>query len=173
MLNFLKEDNMKKIILLFMLLLEVQAATAGLQKDQHAKVYNEITVTPSMVEDAHKKAQAENKFLMIEFGANWCSDCMALARNMEQGQTRNYIRDHFIVLKVDVGQFNRNLDIAKSLGVDLNKGIPTAVFFAPDGKRVGATNKGELEPSAKYGTQQIYGFLKEIAERQTITTPGK
>ena len=49
--------------------------------------------------------------------------------------------------------------------------IPTAVFFAPDGERVGATNKGELEPARKYGSKQIYEFLRDVAERRLITNP--
>jgi len=150
-------------------------ASAGIvvgQSKSQPKIYNETLVTKAMVDQALKTAKAEHKFLMVEFGANWCEDCVVLAHNLEQGQTRVYFDKHFVVLKVDVGQFDRNLDLAKSLGVDLNKGIPTAVFFAPEGNRVGATNKGELESSRKYGTKQIYGFLKEIAEKRTITTPG-
>jgi thioredoxin 1 len=137
------------------------------------KPYSEIKITPSMMSEALNKAKAEKKFLMVEFGANWCEDCIVLARNLEEGETRDYFQKHFVILKVDVGQFDRNLDVAKSLGADLNKGIPTAVFFAPDGNRVGGTNKGELEPSRKYGTKQIHAFLKEIAEHRLITTPGQ
>jgi len=138
-----------------------------------SKPYPETKVTKAMVDDALGRARAEHKFLMIEFGANWCEDCVALAQNLEQGQPRDYLQKHFRILKVDVGQFDRNLDIAKALSVDLNKGIPTAVFFAPDGNRVGATNNGEFEPARKYGSRQIYSFLKQIAERHVITVPGR
>jgi len=143
------------------------------QKDDgKAKPYKEIKVTSVMLDAARKQATSQQKFLMVEFGANWCEDCIVLADNLEKGETRDYFQKHFVVLKVDVGQFDKNLDIAKSLGVTLDKGIPTAVFFAPDGSKVGATNNGELEPSRKYGTKQIYAFLKEIAEHRLITKPG-
>lgn len=148
-------------ILLFSLVLSAQS-----------KPYKEIKVTPAMVDASLKQARTEQKFLMVEFGANWCEDCIVLTDNLEKGETRDYFQKHFVVLKVDVGQFDKNLDIAKSLGVTLDKGIPTAVFFAPDGNKVGATNNGELEPSRKYGTKQIYAFLKDIAERRLITRPG-
>jgi protein disulfide-isomerase len=150
----------------------VAAVTIAQQNAPPPQIYQPTNMTPGMIAHALKIAREENKFLMVEFGANWCEDCVALAHNLEQGETRNYFEKHFVVLKVDVGQFNRNLDVAKSLGVDLDKGIPTAVFFAPDGNKVGATNKGELEPSRKYGSKQIYAFLREIAERRVITTPG-
>ena len=133
--------------------------------------YQEIKVTQTMVDSALKQANAQQKLLMVEFGANWCEYCVVLARDLEQGDTLSYFQKHFVVLKVDVGKFDKNLDIAKSLDVDLQRGIPTAVFFARDGSRIGATNKGELEPSRKYGAKQILAFLQDIAERRVIASP--
>jgi hypothetical protein len=58
------------------------------------------------------------------------------------------------VFKIDVGEFNRNLDIAQSLGVDVMQGIPVAVFFAPIGSST----------STRQGTDQILAYLKAVAE---------
>jgi hypothetical protein len=60
----------------------------------------------------------------------------------------------------------------KALGVELNA-IPTAVFFDPDGGRIGATNNNELEPSRKYGAGQILAFLKDVAQRRLISNPAE
>jgi hypothetical protein len=68
---------------------------------------------------------------------------------------RDYIKAHFVVLNVDVGQFNRNIDIAESLGVDINQGIPTAVFFPP----------GSAVSAKKLGTNEILAYLKDVVER--------
>ena len=95
-----------------------------------------------------------------------------LAENLDKGETKDYFRQHFVVLRVDVGEFNRNLEIPEAVGVKLNA-IPTAAFFAPDGDRIGATNNMELEPSRRYGTTQILAFLKEVAERRRITNPAQ
>jgi thiol:disulfide interchange protein len=160
------------IVLIFAVTLAVQTTAFSRQSSPPPQIYQPTQITPGMLAHAIKTAREQNKFLMVEFGANWCEDCVALARNLEQGETRDYFEKHFVILKVDVGRFDRNLDLAKSIGVDLDKGIPTAVFFAPDGNKVGATNKGELEPARKYGNKQIYAFLKEIAERRVITVPG-
>lgn len=137
---------------------------------QSYQPYSEGRVSKEKVDKALAKARSQQKFLMVEFGANWCEDCIVLAQTLEKGETRKYFKTHFEVLRVDVGRFDHNLEIAKSLGVEMNA-IPTAVFFAPDGERVGATNKGELEPARKYGSKQIYEFLKDVAERRLITDP--
>jgi hypothetical protein len=53
-----------------------------------------------------------------------------------------------------VGEFNRHLDIARALGVDLTQGIPAAVFFKPDG----------AESTPKVGNRQILDYVKEADE---------
>ena len=169
----MEEANLKKIVFAGFAAILLLGAFVAAQQSRSTHIYDDTKVTMATVDQAVESAKSQHKFLMVEFGANWCGDCVALARHLEQGQTRDYFRGHFVILKVNVGQFDRNLDLAKTLGADLTKGIPTAVFFDPDGKRVGATNKGELEPAAKYGAHQIYGFLRQIAERRTITNPGK
>ena len=77
-------------------------------------------VTEADVDAALAKAKAENKILMVEFGANWCLDCIVLAENLDKGETKDYFRQHFVVLRVDVGEFNRNLEIPEAVGVNLN-----------------------------------------------------
>jgi hypothetical protein len=39
---------------------------------------------------------------------------------------RTEIDRSFVCVNVDVGEFNRNLDVARSLGVDVIQGIPAA-----------------------------------------------
>ncbi len=104
-----------------------------------------------MIGEALKHARAEHKFLMVEFGANWCSDCKELSRHLEDAAMRDYLRSEFVVLKVDVGRFDRNADTAKSLGIDINNGIPAAAFF---------THPGD-QPVARIGTHEILQFLTE------------
>lgn len=107
----------------------------------------------SSIGKARAAAELHHKFLMVEFGADWCSDCRELARTLEQNR-RDQIRQYVDVVKVDVGEFNRNLDVARSLHVDVNQGIPTAVFFPPAGS----------QPRIEVGNKQILSYLDEISE---------
>jgi thioredoxin 1 len=125
---------------------------------------------PATLDDARATARRENKSLMVLFGASWCPDCAALNEFLESSPAREYAEQNFVVHRVDVGAFDKNLDLARSLDVALD-GIPTAVFFSPDGTRIGATNGGELATSQKYGSQQILRFLRDVAERKEITMP--
>lgn len=123
------------------------------------------------VQAARRQAQAEGKFLMVTFGANWCLDCRTLHRHLTSEPIAAYTRDVFSFVNVDVGKFNQNHDVAESLGVSLRRGIPVAIFFDPDGNVIGTTNDGELEPARHYSSKQILKFVRDIAERQQIHAP--
>ncbi len=114
------------------------------------------SVSPALLIQARTDALINRKFLMVQFGADWCGDCVELSKALHQNAMQAYLEEQFIVLKVDVGEFNRNLDIAKSVGIDVLQEIPTAVFFPPSGS----------QPVTKRGTRQILTYVRETAEQQ-------
>lgn len=115
-------------------------------------------------------AEATGKLLMVTFGANWCPDCLTLHKNLEDPLTRDYAHSTFEIVNVDVGEGDRNADVAEELGVKVN-GIPLAVFFSADGRPICDTSHGELEPSRHYTSREILGFLREVAEYRRVVSP--
>ncbi len=124
-----------------------------------------------VISEARAQAQVERKFLMVTFGADWCIDCRTLHHHLNSEPVAGYTRDLFRFVFVDVGKFNRNRDVAESLGVSLSRGIPVAIFFDSDGELIGTTNEGQLEAARKYSSKQILKFVRDIAERDRILAP--
>ena len=108
-----------------------------------------------MIEEARIAAHKNDKFLMVQFGASWCPDCVELSKSLKDSITSNRLEQYFIVVNIDVGEFNRNLTVARSLGIDVTEGIPVAVFFPP---------RGDVS-SVRLGTQQILAYIKEVIAR--------
>jgi protein disulfide-isomerase len=125
----------------------------------------------ALIGDARQLAQAENKFLMVTFGANWCLDCRTLHHHLTTEPVADYARDLFRFVNIDVGKLNRNREVAESLGVSLTRGIPVAIVFDPGGNLLGTTNDGQLETARYYSSQQILKFVRGIAERRRIVAP--
>ena len=120
---------------------------------------------------ARAEAKDRGRFLMVTFGANWCYDCRNLHRMLETDEVSEYTNELFDLVFVDVGKMNRNREVAERLGVTLSRGIPVAVFYAPDGSLIGATNEGQLEPARYYSSKQILKFVRDVAERSRIVAP--
>lgn len=133
--------------------------------------YDERADAREVVETSRTQAIEERKYLMVTFGANWCLDCRTLSKNLADDVVTAYTNSVFNFLNVDVGKFNRNRDVAADQGVSLQRGIPVAIFFAPDGEVIGTTNDGQLEPARRYTSRQILKFVRDIAERSLILAP--
>jgi len=123
------------------------------------------------VAEAKARAAANGKMLMVTFGANWCPDCLTLHKDLSDPLTSEYAHKKFEMVNVDVGEFDKNSNVAHELGVKAVNGIPLAVFFSPDGRPICDTTGGELEPSRHYTSREILDFLMEVADHRRVVSP--
>jgi len=125
-----------------------------------APPYNESANAHAEVAAALAASKAERKPLLIVFGANWCADCRALDVAMTRGEIARFTDSRFKVVKVDVGNFDRNLDITERFGNPTKQGIPAAVAVSPDDQVVYSTRRGELSSARSLGDAGILKVLK-------------
>lgn len=101
--------------------------------------------------------------VLVVFGANWCGDCRMLDNSFKHGASAPLIAQRFRVVKVDVGRFDRNVDIAQAYRVPLKKGIPAVAVLSPQGKLLYATEGGELADARKMGDQGVFDFFSRVS----------
>lgn len=104
------------------------------------------------VRAAAQRARASGKRLLIDFGANWCVDCRVLAGVLALPEMRGWTARHFELVQVDIGSFDRNLDIASYFGVELGAVPAVLVIDAKTGKLLnrnavlGLGEAGQMQP---------------------------
>jgi Thiol-disulfide isomerase and thioredoxins len=109
---------------------------------------------------AIKEAKADNRPVLLDFGADWCPDCVVLGKLFQSGTVKPVVSD-FHVVAVDVGQFDRNVAVAAKYGLDLKRsGIPALVVIGPDGKVRRTTNDGSFANARTMTASQVMGVLK-------------
>jgi thiol-disulfide isomerase/thioredoxin len=81
---------------------------------------------------AFTAARGSGRLVLLDFGANWCPDCRILAGVMDAPTVAPWVNTHFVPVRIDVGRFNKNMDIARRYGVTV-KGIPALLVLRPDG----------------------------------------
>ena len=108
-------------------------------------------------------AKAAGVPVLLIMGANWCEDCRALDAALNSGKNAELIPRRFKVVKVDVGNFDRNLDLSATYGNPIKKGIPAAVVLSPDNKVLYATRGGELSNARRMSETGVYDFFTRVA----------
>ncbi len=101
--------------------------------------------------------------VLVLFGANWCEDCRALDAALKSGRNAALVASAFKVVKVDVGRFDRNLDVAAAYGNPIGKGIPAAVVLSPQGQVLYATRAGELADARRMSETGVYDFFSRVS----------
>jgi protein disulfide-isomerase len=127
--------------------------------------YDEAADAKAQLQSALAKAHSANKPVLVIFGANWCEDCRALDQALREGRNAALLAREFELVKVDVGRFDRNLDIAQKYGNPIRKGIPAAVIVSPDDKLLYATRAGELADARRMNEGDVYAFFAQAVKQ--------
>jgi protein disulfide-isomerase len=133
------------------------AAAAALPYDAAADARADIR-------GALAQAQRNHRNVLLVFGANWCEDCRALDKALRSPRNATLMASEFEVVKVDVGKFDRNLDIAAEYGNAVAKGIPSAVVLSPGGAIVYATRAGELADARRMSETGVHDFFERVVK---------
>lgn len=126
--------------------------------------YDEKADANAQVDRAFAKAKKSGKRVLIDLGGNWCPDCIVLANFLQLPEMRRFMDAHYEVAMVDVGRFDRNLQVPARFGFKTRlKGVPMLLIATPDGNLVnrddvfattnarGMTPKALADYLAKYG----------------------
>jgi thioredoxin 1 len=152
---------MKKYLLL------IAAASISMLAHAAPWPYDEKADATADVQHAISAAQTDHKQVLLVFGANWCPDCRALDKAMN-GSSQHLIEGKFDVVKIDVGNFDKNLELANRYGNPIAKGIPAVVVVNGANRVIYSTKGGELANASHMTEQGIFDFLSsKVAVAQT------
>ena len=99
--------------------------------------YDEAADADAAVAAARARARREHKLLLIDLGGNWCADCLILAATVERPELRAFVDRRYVTVMVDVGRFDRNLQIPARYGITQRlEGVPSLLIVDPRTNRL-------------------------------------
>ena len=128
---------------------------------QTAAIYPEPTVSAADLKAALAKAGREHKRVILDFGGNWCGDCKALAALFHKSPNSELLKKSFVLVEVNIGRFDQNLDIAKKYEVPLKLGVPALAVLDEKGNLVFSQKKGEFESMRTMDPNSVNKFLEK------------
>ena len=111
------------------------------------------------IDVALKSAAIDHKRVLLVFGANWCYDCHVLDRALHDGAAGQIVKESFLQVHVDIGEANKNLDLAKQYKIPLEKGVPAIAILGSDGKLLYSSGDGEFEAARRMMKKDLVAFL--------------
>jgi thiol-disulfide isomerase/thioredoxin len=105
--------------------------------------YDEAASANAAVDAAIARAKVNGKLVLIDLGGNWCGDCIVLANMMRLPEVKSFIAAHYEVAIVDVGRFDKNLQIPARFGIFTRlEGVPSVLIV--DAKNGALVNTGHV-----------------------------
>lgn len=104
------------------------------------------------------RARSTGKRVLIELGGNWCADCRVVAGVLAIPEAKRFMDEHYVVVTVDVGRMDRNLDIPGRFGVTL-AGVPTLLVLDGEGRLLNAATSAELTSARDMKPQAILDYF--------------
>jgi thioredoxin 1 len=139
------------------------AAPMGLAQSvaiPHAHIFPDVTAAHSDIQAAMAQARKEHKRVLLDFGGDWCGDCQVLNYYMHQSPNKELLDKYFVVVDVNIGHIDQNIDIGDKYGVVLKKGVPALSVLRPDGTVVYAQKNGEFENMRTMQSSDLTTFLE-------------
>jgi Thioredoxin-like len=98
--------------------------------------FNESADALKDSKSATDRARAENKLLLVQFGANWSPDCLVMHKILNSDDVKSALIKSFELLSIDVGRFDKNRDRWPILAEKANgASFPIPYFLAVDPKK--------------------------------------
>jgi len=124
--------------------------------------YDESADANADVNAAFARARAEHKRVLIDLGGNWCADCRILAAVMALPEVKSFLDAHYIMVDVDVGRFDRNLQIPARFGITQRlEGVPSILVVDPDGTLIDRGHISALADARSMTPQALADWLAE------------
>ena len=104
-------------------------------------------------------AAATHKRVILDFGGNWCTDCHVLDRYFHDPVNRPILDANFILVHVNIGRMDENLDIAERYRIPLRKGVPALAVLGERGELLFSQKTGEFEAMRGMQSSAVTDFL--------------
>jgi thioredoxin 1 len=110
---------------------------------------------------ALQTAAANHRRIIVDFGGNWCPDCHVLDDYFHDAANKPLLEADFLLVHVNIGRLDQNLDLAERYEIPLKKGVPALAVLDSDGKLLYSQRTGEFEAMRHMQSSAVTQFLSQ------------
>ena len=158
-------QQMKRLIII---LISVALSVSASAQSKVRTVYDETIDPVEQINDAVKKAEKDDKFVICQVGGNWCRWCLLFADFISNdSEISSFIKKNFEYIHVnynprergDKAKSAKTDAMLKSLGSPERFGFPVFVVLDGNGKVVHIQDSSFLEEGNGYNKDKVMRFF--------------
>src|SRR5262252_3776348 len=124
-------------------------------------IYPDDVDAKAEIVEALETAKKTHRRVLLIFGGNWCYDCHVLDAAFHSKEIAPTLNKNYVVVHVNIGEYDKNLDLADKYDVPLKKGVPAAAVLKGDGTLVVSQKNQEFEKARSMTTDAVLAFLEK------------
>jgi len=133
-------------------------------------LYSETANAHADIAAALVRARREHKHVLLDFGGNWCGDCQVLDIYYHQSPNAELLAKNFILVHINIGHMDKNVDVAKKYNVPITKGVPALAVIDAQGRLLYSEREKEFEHATP---EEITKFLNRWKPGSRPAAPRK
>ena len=119
------------------------------------------------ITEALTDAKKTHRRVLLIFGGNWCYDCHVLDAAFRSKEIAPTLNQNYVVVHINIGEYDKNLDLADKYEIPLKKGVPAAAVLKSDGTLVVSQKNQEFEKARSMTTDAVLTFLEKWKPRKS------
>ena len=135
------------------------ALAAGTARSARRDIYPDPAQARADLAAALKTAAATHKRVVLDFGGNWCGDCLVLDIYFHNAENRPILDANFVLVHINIGRYDENLDLAKRYRIPLEKGVPALAVLTEQGTLLFSQKNGQFEAMRRIEPSDVTHFL--------------
>ena len=109
----------------------------------NTQLYPDPESAPREIASALEAAKKDHKRVLLVFGGNWCYDCHVLDATFHTNAIASLVNENYHVVHVNVGDYDKNLDLARSMKFHSTQTFPASPILESDARS--GRRKPEIE----------------------------
>jgi thioredoxin 1 len=148
----------RKSLMVFAVAVSLAAASAFAQS---RIIYSDTADAHADIVQAIHTATREHKHIILDFGGNWCGDCVVLDIYMHQQPNLPILDKNYVLVHVNIGHYDKNTDIAAKYDIPLKNGVPLLVVLDSHGRVLLVQRNKEFEKMGLVTPASVNEFLNQ------------
>ena len=133
--------------------------TGTTEEPGRAVIYPDGAQAAQDIATALARAGKEKKRVLLDFGGNWCGDCQVLEIYFHDPANWKLLQQNYVLVPVNIGKYDENMDIAARYGVPVDKGVPALAVLDAAGHIVYSQRNHEFSAMRTMESASVTAFL--------------